>query len=496
MLLANLILELRPLLADPQANLPQITAKLREQEDFAEYEVARHYVAKKLEPTIRAWLDDPDPRVRLEAIAAVRRTFSKPAAAKVLRHLVKDAHLRVRGVAREVVFELGLDDVALRDTTFRVPRNPAGGGGWNPSGWHFGTGSHRGHPRLAPEAVRAGLPDLPDLPALLRWLSLDDEAALRRLMRPGSAAGAAYVDFEVPKKSGGTRLISAPRAPLRAVQRKLLADILAPVPCHDAAHGFVPGRSTVTHAAQHVGAKLLLQTDIRDFFPSIHFWRVRGLFFTLGYRGDVARALAALCTRRPVIAATRTDERRVVWPGVLPQGAPTSPALSNLACRRLDARLSGLAARLGARYSRYADDLSLSFHDDEALAKLDVGRAFWWIDQILQQEGFAEHPKKRRILRPHRRQQVTGIVVNEHLAIPRDERRRFRAMLHNCRAHGLDSQAKVWAQARGHDPEHEGLRADFLAYLRGYAAYGAMVQPKLGARWLAELDAMVQPDTP
>lgn len=481
MLLANLIFELRPLLDDPEANLRQIVARLRAHDDFAEYEVARHYVATALEPVVRSWLANPDPRVRVEAIAAVRQIFSKPAAAKLLRHLVKDATISVRGAARRTVAELGIDDVALRNTSLQVPRYPRGHGGWNPTGWQFGTGANRGRPRLESTRVRANLPTLADVDALATWLGLDSADDLRRLMRPGSHTGAPYIDFEIPKARGGRRTISAPRAPLRAIQRKILAEILSKVPTHDAAHGFVPGRSTVTNAAPHVGARLLLKTDIREFFPTIHYWRVRGLFFSLGYGERVAGALAGLCTRRAVInpdaGSGSGSGRRVVWPGLLPQGAPTSPAISNLVCRRLDARLIGLAAKLGARYTRYADDLSFSFHDRGFVEALEVGRVFWWIDQILQQEGFAEHPGKRQLLRPHRRQLVTGLVVNKHISVPRDARRRFRAILHNCKHHGLASEAKG--------------RDDFADYLRGFAAYVHMVQPQLGARWVAEVDALL-----
>lgn len=478
MLLANLILELRPLIADPQVNLRRIVELLRAHDDFAEYEVARHYVADAVEPVIRAQLDNPDPQVRIGAIAALRQTFSRPAAAKVLRHLVKDATLSVRGAARRAVAELGLDDVALRNPAYREPRHRAALGGWNPSGWNFGTGRNRQRGML-PQSVRDPLPQLANLDALARFLGYDDADALRPLMRPGSQSGSPYVDFEVPKQRGGTRIISAPRAPLRAIQRAIYSGILSKIPVHDAAHGFVPGRSTVSNATPHVGAALLLKTDIREFFPTIHYWRVRGMFGSFGYDERVAGALASLCTRRPVV--DREGERVVVWPGLLPQGAPTSPAIANLVCLRLDARLSGLAARLGARYTRYADDLSFSFHPSESgreqLEQLDIGRTFWWIDQILQQEGFAEHPGKRQVLRPSRRQLVTGIVVNQKLTVPRDARRQFRATLHNCKVHGLASQA------RGRD--------DFGDYLRGFAAYVQMIQPELGSRWVAEVDRLL-----
>jgi RNA-directed DNA polymerase len=474
MLLAKLILELRPLIADPQANLARIVELLRAHDDFAEFEVARHYVSAAVEPVIRAQLDNHDPHVRVAAIAALRQVFSRPAAAKLLRHLVKDASLSVRGAARRAVAELGLDDVALRNEAYPVPRFPGALGGYNPSGWYTGTGRNREH-RLLPHHVRAALPELPNVDALARWLGYENAVALRPLMRPGSQSGAPYVDFEVPKQRGGVRTISAPRAPLRAVQRTIYSEILAKVPVHEAAHGFVPGRSTVSNARPHLGARLLLKTDIREFFPTIHYWRVRGMFVAFGYDERVAGALASLCTRRPVV--DRNGERVVVWPGLVPQGAPTSPAIANLVCLRLDARLTGLANKIGARYTRYADDLSFSFHEREPVERLDVGRTFWWIDQILQQEGFAEHPGKRQVLRPSRRQLVTGIVVNDKLTVPRDARRQFRALLHNCQVHGVDSQA------RG--------RADFADYLRGYAAYVQMVQPDLGARWVAEVEALL-----
>ncbi|HRC58948.1 MAG TPA: reverse transcriptase family protein, partial [Kofleriaceae bacterium] len=161
---------------------------------------------------------------------------------------------------------------------------------------------------------------------------------------------------------------------------------------------------------------------------------------------------------------------RVLWPGVLPQGAPTSPALANLACRRLDVRLTRLAARYGATYTRYADDLTFSFPQPPQFA---IGRFLWWVDGICQQEGFLEHPAKRKLLRKKTQQRVTGLVTNQEVHVPRADRRRFRALLHNCKKHGVASQAKG--------------RDDFAAYLAGYAAYVQMVQPELGKAWAAEV---------
>ncbi len=175
---------------------------------------------------------------------------------------------------------------------------------------------------------------------------------------------------------------------------------------------------------------------------------------------------------------------RVAWPGVTPQGAPTSPAIANLVCRRLDARLSKLAARVGARYTRYADDLTFSFPEEGAADTETqaprLGRFFWWVDQICQAEGFTENAKKRRVLRRKAQQRVTGIVVNQGLTVPREVRRRLRALLHRCKKEGLD----VVAAAQG--------QPDLAAVLAGTAGYVSMVQPQLGAKLVAEVQAIRQ----
>jgi hypothetical protein len=236
----------------------------------------------------------------------------------------------------------------------------------------------------------------------------------------------------------------------------------------------------VTNAAPHLGAAVLLKFDLTDFFPTFHYFRVMGLFASLGYpvgvgrfasrdeAREVAPTLARLCTYT-------TDPRRF-GDGFMPQGAPTSPALSNLVCRALDARLDGLAHRSGGAYTRYADDLTFSFP-----AGFDkIGRFRWWVDQVCHQEGFLVNPKKSRVIRRSQRQTVTGIVTNDALRVPRDQRRRFRAILHNCRVHGVASQA------RGNP--------GFADYLRGFASYLHMVHPEEGADLLRQVDALLGPE--
>jgi hypothetical protein len=486
MSLAALIIKLKPLLEAPVQHFSAIVELLVSHRDLAEYEVARYWASRTMVPAITELCRSPDPRKRREATTAIRLVCTRKRAAQLLRPLVKDPDYRVQARARHAVSALGLDDVALPDKRFKAPRrpNPYAPGGWNPTGWCFGLFGARvawmsGHGRgqaTATAPVRKtllekhGLPPLGSVADLVRWLGLGKAKELRRLLRPGSGSGAPYVEFEVPKASGEPRRITAPRPALKRLQRRILDEILGKLPTHAACHGFVRGRSVLSNAAPHEGAKLVLKMDLRDFFPSIHYRRVKGLFQRLGYDPEVAAALAGLTTHRPKLA-----DGTVVWPGVLPQGAPTSPALGNILCRRLDARLAGLAARAGATYTRYADDLTFSW---KAVPEKGIGGFLWWVDQVCQQEGFTENAAKRRVLWASNRQRITGVVVNSGLHIPRDARHNFRALLHNCKKDGLE------AHARG--------RKDFRGYLLGFASYVRMVQPALGKKLLTEVRTLLR----
>ncbi|MEO7730458.1 MAG: reverse transcriptase family protein, partial [Kofleriaceae bacterium] len=403
------------------------------------------------------------------AITTARLVFARSDAARVLRRVYQDPDPGVRSLARRTVAKLGLQAVAPTGVLARTASGPVRGS------WAFGIFPSEGRDRPAPRAptrptalATHGLPALASPSDVARLVGVDT-SALARLMRPGVGPGSGYVEFEIPKAKGGARRIAAPRTPLRKVQRQILDQILGRIPMHDACHGFVAGRSTVSNAAPHQRAALILKMDLKDFFPTVHYRRVAGLFRLLGYGERVAATLAGLTTYRPTLAGGA-----VVWPGRLPQGAPTSPALANLACRRLDQRLSRLAATCGATYTRYADDLTFSF---AALPQIRIGRFLWWVDGICFREGFVERPDKRRILRGKHQQRVTGIVVNAGLHVPRADRKRFRAILHNCKRHGVASQSQG--------------RDDFEAYLAGYAAYVRMVEPALGQRWVEEVDRLL-----
>jgi hypothetical protein len=192
-----------------------------------------------------------------------------------------------------------------------------------------------------------------------------------------------------------------------------------------------------------VGRAVVINFDLKDFFPSVGFRRVKGLFRKLGYNEHVATILALLCTEPPR-ARVEVDGRVVylaLGDRVLPQGACTSPAITNALCRRLDARLTALARRHGFAYTRYADDLTFSGDDDSRVGRLQRS--------------------VRSVMRRGGRQEVTGLTVNERPSMARDELRALRAMLHNAAKHGLESQNRAQHPAFA---QHLAGRVEFACW--------------------------------
>jgi hypothetical protein len=260
------------------------------------------------------------------------------------------------------------------------------------------------------------------------------------------------------------RLIEAPKPRLRAIQRQLLDQVLAPIPVHDRVHGFVAGRGVHTFAGSHAGQPVLVSMDLRAFFSSITASRVYAMFREAGYPEPVAHTLTALTTTRTpahvLRAAPDATRAALLRQPHLPQGAPTSPALANLCAFRLDRRLTGLADRFGLHYSRYADDLAFS----GTLSRRRTGSLISYVRTIAAEEGFRTHPDKTRVRRQGDRQLLAGLVVNSRPAVPREDYDGLRAVLHNAGRHGLAA-----ANRDGHP--------DFAAHLTGRVAWMAHHHP-------------------
>ncbi|MDQ0643450.1 reverse transcriptase family protein [Microbacterium murale] len=306
----------------------------------------------------------------------------------------------------------------------------------------------------ASREMSGALPSIDSIRDLAALLALDigqlqwfaDTKHWNRRARPGPLH---HYRYEWRTRPGRIpRLLEVPEQRLRRVQSTLLSSVLALIPANDAAHGFIPGRSAATGAARHIGSDAVISLDLTTFFARVTAGRVYGTLRQSGYSESVAHIITGLCTNAVppwALAAMPSggspDERfalrRALATSHLPQGAPSSPMLANLAIRRLDSRLAGWAESVDATYTRYADDLA--FSGGRALAK----RADAFVrgaERIIEDEGHSVNARKTRVRRQGVRQTVTGIVVNQHVNISRSEYDRLKATIHNCVMHGPTSQ--------------------------------------------------------
>jgi RNA-directed DNA polymerase len=282
-----------------------------------------------------------------------------------------------------------------------------------------------------------------------------------------------YVRFKIAKKTGGERSISAPMPRLKRSQQWILDNILERVELHSAAHGFRRGRSIVTNAQPHLAADVVINFDLKDFFPSISYPRVKGVFRSLGYSEAAATIFGLICTE-PEVEEVELDGKTyfvALSDRHLPQGAPSSPAITNLLCRRLDRRLSTMASQLGFTYTRYADDLTFSASGE---AVRNICNVMKRTRAIVTHEGLEVHEQKTRVLRKSQHQEVTGVVVNEKLNVDRETLKQFRATLHHIEKDGL--AGKRWGNSR-----------DVLAAIEGFANYVAMVNAEKGQKFLEQV---------
>jgi hypothetical protein len=223
----------------------------------------------------------------------------------------------------------------------------------------------------------------------LRWFAFHREVD----------TGTHYTSWKIPKRDGGSRTITSPKPELKQAQRWVLSNVVERLPVHGAAHGFIAGRSILTNALAHQGADVVVKVDLKDFFPSVTWRRVKGLLRKGGLPENTATLLALMATEAPREAVQFRGKLLHVakGPRALPQGAPTSPGITNALCLRLDKRLSALAKRLGFTYTRYADDLTFSWtKTKQPKAKRNqrppVAVLLSRVQEVVEGEGFRVHP--------------------------------------------------------------------------------------------------------
>lgn len=318
-------------------------------------------------------------------------------------------------------------------------------------------------------------------PSDLLWLA--DPKSLERSAEPRLCN---YHYRWLPRRSGVPRLIEAPKPWLKKLQRRVLHGIVDCIPPHEAAHGFRAGHSPITHARRHVGSAVVVRFDLEDFFASVDAGRVFGMFRAAGYPEQVSHLLTALCTNASAKHAL-VDVGRVSDPGLidrmhglrlrlaaphLPQGAPTSPAIANLAAYRLDCRLSGLATSLGASYSRYADDLAMSGGTHLAARSASLRRT---VREIVEEEGFRLNERKSQLMTRAGRQRLTGVIVNERTNVSRAKYDRLKAVLHEAAVHGPERANRAQVP-------------NFRAAVHGEISWIASVNPRRGAKLFGAFD--------
>ena len=285
-----------------------------------------------------------------------------------------------------------------------------------------------------------------------------------------------YREFRIPKKSGDFRVIHAPSNGLLQIQRCLnliLQSIYQPNP---AATGFIPEKSIVDNASVHVGMHYVFNVDLKDFFPSIDQARIWGRlrqepFGLSGERQIFANMIAALCchTYETERWNKETNEWEKKMAAVLPQGAATSPFLTNIICERLDKRLSNLAMKFGLKYTRYADDITFSSmyncyqNNGEFIQKLKAE---------IQKENFSLNPSKTRLQKRGYRQEVTGLVVNSKVGVGKSYEKKMRLMLYMWETYGLEHLEKILAPAL----LKNGKKVQIIQFLTGKMEFLRMVK--------------------
>jgi RNA-directed DNA polymerase len=313
-----------------------------------------------------------------------------------------------------------------------------------------------------------------------------------------SENGSYYKKFEIPKKSGGVRQISRPLRGLALAQDRLSAVLTAHYKPKSFVKGYIKGESFFTNAKYHERQKWVLNLDIKDFFPSIHFGRVRGLFISqmFGFNQQVSTVLA----------------RIVTFENGLPQGASTSPIIANIIANNLDKQLIAIAAKERLRYTRYADDITFSSSQKtvpSALIKLwepDKGNRQITLSSAVhdafRQSNFAINEDKVRIQFPYERQEVTGLIVNKKANVWRRDVSKLRMKIHAARKHGAESAAKIFIGESADGEKFWQHITGWLAYVRQIRGNDDPVVAKLckqailaglnGAEWIRRYADMVR----
>lgn len=349
---------------------------------------------------------------------------------------------------------------------------------------------------LCVEQIEHSISQNPALPSLLSLNHLATRSkvpylVLRSIVERDFQSG--YRKFSIKKRSGGRRFIHVPNPSLLTVQKWIHKHILLRIPSHPNSFAFSPGKSIYQCASRHSGARWVVKMDITGFFESISEIQVYRVFRGLGYSKLVSFELTRICTvgvqhpsprfRSPIWRVknrnTNISSYQSEVMGYLPQGAPTSPLVSNLVMKQIDNLLTAKAREYRATYSRYSDDLTFSSRD-ETFSRKKAGRLVFEVGQILGKSGFKPQNRKTKVIGPGQRKIILGLQVNEGTPrLQREFKDRLRQHFHYIEKFGPVEHVRrrefdsVW-----------GLKS----HLRGMIDYAKMVEPSIADEYLVRFN--------
>ncbi len=305
-----------------------------------------------------------------------------------------------------------------------------------------------------------------------------------------------YTQFSIPKKTGGQRMISAPNKGLKQIQYCLNIIFQVLFTPHQNAYGFLPEKSIVDNAKKHVGSIYVFNIDLKDFFSSIDQARVWARmkyppFCLNNDRIMIANMVASLCCHKmEVERRSEQGDWKKQEKSVLPQGAPTSPILTNVICERLDYLLTGVAKRFGLKYSRYADDITFSSMHNVYQKE---GEFIKELTRIVEQQGFSIKPQKTRLQKTGFRQEVTGLIVNEQVNVQKRYVKDLRKWIYYWETYGYaranayfyPSYIKDKGPLKKGEPNMANVLAGKLEYLKMVKGYNNSTYLKLNKRYEA-----------
>ena len=293
-----------------------------------------------------------------------------------------------------------------------------------------------------------------------------------------------YFNFTLPKRAGGSRLINAPHDDLKYLQKRLNEVLTLIYKPKRFVHGFATNRNVVTNAKPHTKRKYILNIDLQDFFPSINFGRVRGLFIGKPY--NLPKKVATIFSQIACI-------------DFLPQGSPSSSIISNMICGKLDSELSRFVSHNKSTYTRYADDISIStsrtnFPPEIATAENEATVSLSdELNSIIERNGFKVNSGKTTLRKKVRRQEVTGLVVNVFPNVKREFIRKLRAMIYAWDEFG-EKKAEVEFHTKYDHKHRRGNKPPFRSVVLGRLNYLGMVRGKTDpiyikyCKWLNKIE--------